>query len=378
MSQKKQRICRLAPLEFPINTGIRRDNPWKKPHREPGARINNYDSRTFAYDAFYSLTERKIILVCPKLLNFKRVLQNGTYTTDVGRCQVSSIIDRNKYSEVRLDIIGNESAMPNSLSFQYDAINLDCELNTQDISTFHNMRCLIAISKNNHLQWIRDWARHHVERHGTNAVLLIDNESDDYSLRELDNALSSVQGLECHRILHCPFSYGPYSCQHARFLQVSMLNLARLRFFQKAAGILSVDVDELVVGKGDITAYELANRSLLGFCTFRGQWVYPPEHISRQPFHSDHYYENAGEVTGRPYERASLKKFCVNPQKQVGMSPWRVHGSPFKLNTLVYTRKIRYLHCWGITTNWHNNRNTMPDNLRPHRELFYMLQHLRG
>jgi len=350
----------LNSLIISNQSNISRIHPWNSYNSVSiETKIQGYDYKTLVYDAFFSAIEKRIILICPKLLNFEEIVKHGKFSSDLGIHQIKSIKTRDQYSEIRLN--PKLSNTPQWLLFKYNDIELKCHISYQDIETFQNLNCLIALSKDNRLEWIFDWAKHHVKKQGVQAILLIDNNSTVYNTDQIHETLKSVPGLQQHGIIEAPFSWGPTNVKdrkHAWFLQTAMLNLARLRFFSKAAGVLSVDIDELVFTKKNKTIFDFANQSILGFCISRQYWIYPKLAInsSNPPFHADHvYYENSPKVNAHQSKKQT--KFCVNPAKQIGMKWWKVHGSPLPLNRLAVTPKVWHYHCFGISTNWNNKKD---------------------
>jgi hypothetical protein len=354
-----------------------RDNPWQS--NSPGSEehVAGYDYSTLAYDVFFPKYGEEIIIFAPRLLNFEEVITKGTFRLDRQVCVVQSIRKRHKHAEIRLKLKTRAKGNHPKLSLEYKGNKISCVPNVQDLDSFQGQRCLIAISRDNRLEWIHDWGKHHVEKQGVQGILLIDNNSSRYDVRELAKTLNSIDGLENYRILRCPFSYGPKEVKSARFLQNAMLNLARTRFLSEAHGVLSVDIDELVLTKGGLSIFELADRSLFGFCTFDGRWVFPKKGMGGSVRHGDHLWREKQLDQGGPYQKGKLKKFCVNPKKQIGMGWWKVHGSPYMLNRLAYTHQAQYFHFWGVSTDWKNSRKDLPENLEFDPRLEKCLQHLK-
>ena len=59
---------------------------------------------------------------------------------------------------------------------------------------FAGRNCLMTLSRDNALDWIRDWAAFHVREHGADAVLFFDNGSTDYRPEEILAASPASRG----------------------------------------------------------------------------------------------------------------------------------------------------------------------------------------
>lgn len=83
------------------------------------------------------------------------------------------------------------------------------------------------------------------------AILFFDNDSDRYEPRQIIETLDQIKGLESVRVLSVPLPYGPLGkpgtwAHRAKFLQLGMLNIGRIRFLSMCASVLCCDLDELV------------------------------------------------------------------------------------------------------------------------------------
>ena len=211
---------------------------------------------------------------------------------------------------------------------------------------FAGLRVLMAVSKNNPIDWITAWARHHVATQGTETVLLFDNGSTDYDAADITAALSGVPGLKSALVVRAPFPYGPAHGRtaklevSARFFQTAMFNLARLRMLGQARSVLSLDIDEMATGP---SAHAAAEQSLVGLLQLNGTWVYAAQTGGRKP-QAAHDHRPATPQSCMP-------KWCVAPRRLAGKMAWTVHRIFGDFDAL-FSGQTGFVHCQQCSTGW--------------------------
>ncbi|HWJ89385.1 MAG TPA: hypothetical protein VNS12_15065 [Pelagibacterium sp.] len=225
---------------------------------------------------------------------------------------------------------------------------------------FSGARILFTINKNNRLDWIRTWAQWHVDRHGTDAVILFDNGSTQYGTEEIEQTLATVRGLNKIAVISLPHKFGPIDhwvmAYHfwPRFLQISACTIALRRFGMNASGLINCDIDELVWAGGG-SVYDLTAQSELGSLRMPGRWI-EAAYAGDEPV--DHY--------GFQYRlkdlrsRLSPPKCTLDPSRdwvqKLNVHPYlhRIHGAPAGGRRLA--RNAYFWHFKGINTNWKEQR----------------------
>lgn len=336
-----------------------------------------YDFKTLVYDAISVPEKNAVVLICPKLFNLESLVLKGAFTCANQDCTVHTILRRKRFDEVWLKCQSpiDLKQADKILKFQHDSLDLKTQISDNEAGRFADKNCLVAISKNNRPEWIRDWLHYYVQEHGLQGVVIFDNQSDDYPLTKLEEACASVKGLEEWRIVKTPLLFGPTGVKRKRFqstfLQVAMLNVARIRYFSQANAILSVDIDELVYSKNNSSVFDDTKQSFLGFKTFKGSWLQTAtnwDKTNAAPTHKDHIYRNS-EENKCPF------KFCVDPNGLMGGFPWEIHGigssftKKFSANS-----DLKYWHCLEINTNWKSQRKNQkkqnpPENAEAQKRL---------
>ncbi len=316
--------------------------------------LEAYDRRTLFYDVFFVPEGNRVVIVCPNLKKtLTRIIKHAVFEIDHTKSTHGVTHPGGRTSQISISCNGS---FPKEIKIHHPRLpDLGpVKINRTEWSRFEGMNALVAVSKNNKLDWIRDWLVYHVNVHGANAAVLFDNGSDLYTSSQLQDVISTVPGIAESAVISAPLPFGPrgHSRIHhnARFFQLSMLHIAQERFLKKANAVLSVDIDELVLspnGKSVFDAVKMANN---GFISMSGKWVYALQPGDENTVrHFDHVFQM------KKKDSVMSPKWCVNPQGPLEGEYWRLHGvcgaeRDFSLG-------YRFLHCRQITTSWDYERD---------------------
>jgi hypothetical protein len=242
--------------------------------------------------------------------------------------------------------------------FEVGSFYRSIQIKQADLDPYANKKVLCAINKNNNLDWISDWLAWHSYYQGVNAVLIVDNSSDIYSLQALESTLSDVPGVDVVGVVHAPFPFGPIrgvesGHGRAKFFQPAMLNLIKSKFLSYARGVLSVDIDELLVSNKEDTIFDELERGFFGFVSFGGGWRYPIDGAGKR--HTDHVLE-------RSHDSPCPPKYCYRPGYSLpSFFSLGVHGlNEISWKIMPRSKNFSFIHCWEISTNWKAPRFTRP------------------
>lgn len=350
---------RLSSLRLPETGSLRREMPAPEAKRSKGY-VENFDALTLIYDCFYDEEARQIVLVCPRLINLWPVLRDGLMLDGqpVGR-----LLKRRKHLRVEiLRLPAHER--PAFLEVCLENKTFAVPVLSQQVDTFAGRNVLMAISKDNPVEWIEDWVRYHISAHGANALLLIDNSSSLYTAAALQDRLAAIPGLQVCRVISAPFPYGGPGGGRlhlpAKFLQTSMFNLAQLRFLHRARAVLSVDIDELVWPQAG-SIFDAAVRSRFGMVSFFGHWVYPAKAGTAKP-QRDHSLRQGRKMIANP-------KWCIVPNSLAGRFSWAIHRPAGLLYPLTIRQRFGFWHCYATSNSWKHNRKRKIADLTPCPEL---------
>ena len=353
-------MAKLSGLRLPDDSRFLRKIPPSK--RDDADFVERFDRHTLFYDVFHDPEAGTIRIVAPSLVTQKRLVRQMTLKVDghlIDAPEVNFVSPRT--SEIMFDC---PVPAPETLRVKHRGaprLNAQVRINPANLAKFEGRNALVTISKNNRLEWIRDWLLYHVTQQGANAIVLIDNGSDAYSLRDLRRTILSVKGIEAAEILSAPYPFGPKGVDRvtfrSKFLHLSALHIAHHRFLKKANAVLSVDIDELVTKPGEQTVFEAVKDTANGYLTIRGTWRYAkkPNGDGVASRHADHVLKRIEK------DEILQPKWCVDPQGQLAGRYWGVHGIlPGKRK---FAHGFEYLHCRQVTTNWDYDRDFEPEDM---------------
>lgn len=350
-------VVSLNSLVLDPTGDLQRDPPF-------GARIERpddprYDRHTVFYDAYRTAAGGRVTLHCPKLLNLGKPVRHGL-VVDGARPRA---LRHKRY--LRHDEITVAASATAQIGLKLGDKNFEVMPQTDEGTTFEGLDCLVALQKNNQLDWIESWARFHVNAHGVTGILLFDNGSTSPPPDAIAAAFAKIKGLQVARVVRAPFPYGVKISSKlsptAQYLQQAMLNLARNRFLCKAAGVLAVDIDELVKPLPDGTVFDAARTSRFGLHVFKGTRVYPDDPAQPAPQHA---HRNS-----LPAEPSKVQKWCLIPDRIANRFPWAVHRSGGPFTGFCVAQAPGFWHCESTTTNWKGHRLVDRQGLQPDDDL---------
>lgn len=344
--KKIRRVVTVNPLTLPESSGLRREAPRPLEFRQADYK-ERFDADTLAYDVF--VAGDRVQLCGPPLLNLAQPLKAADWLIDGTPVKITlDDLDRTQHSWLKSHARGGEKLMITADNFE-----LTAKISPSDLDLFHGRRVLTTKSKNNELQWISDWAKFHAIKHGVNAVLLYDNGSDSYTLDELLAALDHPE-LDVIIVVDWPFKFGPQGGSweglkdapwDSDFCEYGILEHARHRFLGEASGVISHDIDELVMTNNGQTIFEIIDESKTGYIRYPGRWV---ENISKRPEHVPLFTDFSYYSTVRS---PSTVKWALDPRRTADARQWKTHGI-LGIPPVVKAENVKHRHFMGITTNW--------------------------
>lgn len=338
-------------MVLPSHGGLHRSPPRPAEHRGPGY-DEQFDSLTLFYDAFRS--GRDIRTVGPPLFNLERIVLDGLRVQARAAQARTSRLDR-----VQRCLVPGGAHRGQTLAFGSGPLQLNSDISEDVAPLFRNRKVLVTMSKDNDLEWVRDWARFYARAHGVDAVVIYDNGSTTYSVADLAAALEQVDELKVGAVVGWPFKFGPRGVPgrmgatgwqpgqwwDSDFCQYGVLEHARWRLLRQAAGVINADIDELVVVPRNKTVFHYANLSPSGYVTYPGTWVESVPYDPRpRSAYSAFGYVNR---TAPPCP----KKWCLVPWRVPARAQWRIHevAGAWRLLGDGAAPRINYRHFKGIT-----------------------------
>lgn len=351
----------LAPRSIVLEhaTGPRRD-PARPEHLRDSTYADKYDDQTVFYDLIRSGSE--VIGIGPPLLNLESLVMESKVSLE-GQSPSSTTtksLERGQLTRWQFEA-GIADSATFALELPRGAGKYRLEPSEESHELFKNKRVLVTVQKNEEIEWILDWATYYSRVHDCDAILIYDNGSSKYELTDLEEKLKTIDGIEVAVVVDWPFKYGPQgglwvgndAKWDSDFCQIGALQDARYRFLDLCQGFLSVDVDELVVSRGESTLFHLLEESEDGVLGFEGHWIAnaPVQLSSGELPRHQHFFQIQG-----------LGKSCST--KWAGTpSRWPEKAHP----TAHYVRNARtdqspdlYLaHFQGVNSAWKNSARTI-------------------
>lgn len=355
---------RLLPVAnsaaFLPEAGSLRRFPRHPGRPRPKEFFDRFEFFALVYDAFWHHDGTRVLLVGPhprNLLLFwhgaslvaqpsgKRLKPRFYVTVSVMVTELPDVPADTR--AITLDFAGNSFSLP---------------VQPSSVPSLAGARVLFSMNKDNDLAWIAEWARFHVDLHGTDAVILFDNASTRYGVAEVERTLLAVPGLRHVAVPAWPYRFGPIdpavqvNPYWSRFLQTASMSVVLRRYAARAYGLLNADIDELTLSLDGASAYDKARASRAGLLSYRGRWI---EAVSGGTA-GDH--RDYGQSIADPAKSLSRqKKWVLDPTRpwlsRLSVHPyWHwIEGRPvFAKQT---PKDLTYRHFRGINTGWKDNRN---------------------
>lgn len=335
-------IVRPSGVEIP--DGAPRRQPPRPPTLRPAGYGDQFDADTLFFDVFRA--HNQVVAIGPPLLNLAPELRGWTFSSDGDHLPAPTIttLDRSHRARFRSPADARTLAVSAGGSAQTVPIGADLA------SVFAGTRALMTLQLDNELDWIHDWVRWHAAAQGTDAVVVYDNGSTRYPLADVLEAIC-VEGIRVAAVVDWPFRYGPQGSDalpwDSDYTQYGAIEHARRRLLRLAAGMLSVDIDELVSPSSGGTVYDEARRAPQGIVTFPGAWAYTsPGATAERPRHADCRWTRADDGP-------ASTKWCAVPALLPRRAQLAVHGAH---GVAMPMASFHYWHLRPISTHWKLDR----------------------
>lgn len=328
--------------------------------QRPAAFHERFEDRALAYDCFWHADGERILLAGPPPMNLLPEFRRATFTALPSGAAPTARL----YPSLSTMIIELRGAPAGThaiaMALGHEQFVLEVQPNHAD--EFAGRRVLFAMSKDNELGWIAEWARYHAARHGTDAVILFDNGSGRYGVGEIEQTLLAVPGIARVAVPSWPGAFGmtdqalainPY---WSHFLQISAMGVALRRFGAHAFGLLNCDVDELAATRSGRPIYDLLGQARRGLVVFRGQWIEAVADGEGATTHASY----ALRLRDPRAARSRPGKWLLDPRRdwvqRLDVHPyWHwVAGRPWFGKSM--PEDAFYWHFKGINTRWKEDR----------------------
>ncbi|GAC1549602.1 MAG: hypothetical protein NVS2B5_04840 [Beijerinckiaceae bacterium] len=371
-------ILSPEPILLSHFTQARRE-PTRPPALRDDAFERQFDATTLFFDAFGFPGSNRIVLLGPPLFNLAPAVAAMRVTAlPSGIPCVFEVRHLDRHMQMWLEA----PAGTHRMSFSGALGAFEVEVAAPALSPFRDRRVIFTLSKDNEIDWIRDWIRFNRDINGADAVLIYDNASTRYGTADLLDAVRSLAGIKAAAVVHWPFRYGPQGTLarglwDSDFCQLGAWEHARWRFLSGARSVMNSDVDELVLSEDGASVFEKAEHSTFGIARYSGRWIVGTEASTQAavcPRHRDF------DVTLRPQmqrTRLLLKrdaslcfpKWTIVPRRCPARSQWKVHTIGGWWPARLSTPGVTFRHFREIGGNWKYDRNI--------REAFDLARHVK-
>lgn len=304
-----------------------------------------FDNETLIYDIVYN--DEKLVFITPPLTkeNINAILENSILNGDALLNYNPKIYNTNRIHKIIIEIDRIlDLIVFNKLIDAYTFLKNQ----THDTS-----RLLYTMQKNNSFQWIKDWVDYYHIWHNPSLIVIYDNNSSKYTIRELQKFLDLNTNSKCI-VKSFPFKYGPGAhngsswdsdyCQYAGFEHIRN-SLIKPRY------LLNVDIDEILITKGNISIFELISKSDKTNLLFKGRWVFVDNANYLENLSIKHVSHTLVDKTPK-----CPNKYIVNLEALDDRHFLGVH-EVVNINNHEMSETSEYLHFRNISDNWKYNRS---------------------
>ncbi|MGW8802913.1 capsule biosynthesis protein CapZ [Streptomyces sp. NPDC055775] len=347
--RKVIKVVRPSAVTLPLSSLFRREPPRKPEDRQPEY-LEQFDARTLFYDAFQHGDD--VWLSGPPVSNLKAPLSNGAWRVD--GVDVTGDLGLRDWGRTQRSVIAGAGAGRElSFSLGNDRFSADIAPNESDL--FAGQRTIITKSKDNDLVWIQDFLRYYHLVHGVTGIVFYDNNSTRYTPQDVADAIAEVDGITTAVVVDWPFPFGPQGGPNkiwdSDYCQYGLLEHGRFRYLSQAAGVISADIDELMLADDGRSVFDHAAESETGVVMFSGYWMAKatrtPMASDRQRRFTDYHHRSKGTTT---VKWAALPGVVDEMTTQ-----WRVHSVAG--SGTVKTDKIHHRHFAGVNSGWRYDRS---------------------
>lgn len=324
--------------------------------------LENFDHDVVFYDLVQN--DKYLFLIGPPLRNLKNLFNNCRIY-----CDGNLIPNKNVYFNDCVNKRTQESYIKlkskkivKKVLFKFDDFEFTANVRQSLIKDFSDQRILITKSKDNELNWIRDWILWHQSEFKIETVIIYNNNTNIYSNEDLLNYLKENVNVKNLILIAADFKFGPqggrwenkeYDLPWEDFFEYTVLQHAKFMFFGKSKMMINNDIDELIY----LSDRNISSRKK--YIVSNGTWVSNKTQSNDKSIsHSD--FLHCTTQYGRCTNKYIAFPFRLDYKKTI----YNTHNILYKNRPLFGLEEIglvNHFHFRGISTNWKYNRNTFID-----------------
>jgi len=324
----------------------------------PDEFLEKFDQTGLFYDVFRDRSAKRVWLIGPVPKNLEKHLR-AAHATGNG----SGLTRRLKFVKCQTACIAyvDLPETDNHLTLEFAGKKYEARIGENRCEDLAGHRVVFCLNNNNRLKWIQDWAKFYQKEHGATAVVVFDNGSNAYSKKELELAISAVQGIEKVLVVGWPYKFGANDrvgqqnglSVFVRFAQPVMYFEMYLRYGQTASSLLNVDIDELLVSDNRESIFELAEKRFFGCVKFERYLV---ENVAKNKLQDEFsFVDFCVRQKAKLGRQDSFKKWAFAPSKVKSVKRIALpntHWIRGIINPYQTAKQMKCFHFAGIGTGW--------------------------
>ncbi|WP_417451844.1 hypothetical protein [Kordiimonas sp.] len=357
----------LSTVRIHQGRGIQRDMPRPPDLRQEGYK-DQFDFTTLFYFAARA-QDGHAHLIGPSFLNFRDHMQAGQYTvvtTGGSRTRIPANdmkwYDGQCQSGVSFPLSPKETCL---LEMNLGPLGRhDVPLPGYRGGLFAGKRVAFSMIKYDQLSWVRDWAEFYARAHGSNAILIYNNQAPNYSSRDIADALSGLAEIETVMVVDWPFKYGPQAAGtglwDSVFCKTGAFQHARHALLGEAASVVNVDIDELIVHPAQESIHVAVERADFPYLRIGGIWACrsaadpsPPECLSARRHR--HFLHRSSIMP-----RKCAPKWALVPSACPPESQWVTHTVRNWAGLPSEHSEFCFRHFRDLNSGWKGKRSSLP------------------
>lgn len=299
----------------------------------------NFDYKTIFYDVFIDEHDSSLVAIGPPCLNLENCVSKVVLR--VNGKNVSFLLS--EHEEHKLSFMKAKLAPADDYEVVFQFKDFHVTLWLKGLNMSAGKSVLVAISKNNKVEWISDWVDFYRSNYNLDEIYIYDNGSDNVD--ELKRELA-----ERAEVIHWRYPYGPPKKRFNKFAQPGALNHC-LHRFAKDGVLFNFDIDELLIANCQDIRREAKEKGTLYLASYNVPFV-------KLDKSSYSYYDFCYREIKR---KKSARKFvCLYDAVDVisQHNTWTYKKLFFKDRLKrnkpdeLESKSGFFMHFLGITTNW--------------------------
>lgn len=327
----------INPVLIPEDVDLER-SPNPRDTFAPGELVN-FDHKTLFYDVFIDEKDSSLVAIGPPGLNLNSYMESASLVVNGKKTPFLL----SEHEEHKLSFMKANLAPANDYEVVFQFKDFHVTLRLKGLTVPVGKSVLVAISKNNKVEWVSDWVDFYRANYDLDEIYIYDNGSDNVD--ELERELAGRA-----EIIRWGYPYGPPGKRFNKFAQPGALNHC-LRRFAKDGVLFNFDIDELLIANRQDLDADIEKNGTLYLASYNVPFVKLDK--SRYSYYDFCHRE--------PRRKKSARKFVCRYDAVDIISQhntWTYGKLLFKKRLKrnkperLESRRGFFMHFLGITTNW--------------------------